>query len=56
MVKPQLHICDVCKLIDKDETLKFCTFCPVCNAWICTKDRNRLDRRAQAMALRAIGK
>jgi hypothetical protein len=46
------QICDVCKFVDGDSTVKECYWCTTCSAWICRKDEFRLDRRALAMIKR----
>jgi hypothetical protein len=53
-MKPELHICDVCQLLDNDDTLKMCVYCGFCEAWFCSKDRNRPDRRALAATKRKL--
>jgi len=47
-------ICDVCRLVDKDYSIKECGFCPMCDSYICTKDNNRWDRRLIAAIKRKI--
>lgn len=53
-MKPVMHVCDVCDLLDNDKTLKMCIYCESCKAWICPEDRMRVDRRARAMVLRGL--
>lgn len=48
----QLTVCTVCSLLDNDLTFKHCTYCKLCNAWLCDKDIKDLKRRAKAMAKR----
>lgn len=50
----QFRICDVCRLCDWDTTEKLCTFCPLCDAWICSEDANRWGRRLKAAAKRKL--
>lgn len=42
------RICDVCRLVDGDMSLKEGFFCPLCDSWICFNDQWRFDRRANA--------
>lgn len=44
----QVKVCEVCRLIDKDESLKLCKWCGVCNAWICENDETAFVRRGVA--------
>jgi len=48
----KLHICDVCRILDHDKTLKECFFCPRCDAWICVEDQNKWTRRTAAFMSR----
>jgi hypothetical protein len=41
-------ICDVCRLIDKNEELKQVYHCDMCNANICDRCHPRYDKRALA--------
>lgn len=50
----QFHICDVCRLLDYDASIKFCGYCPICDAWICQPDQNNWVRRLQAAAKRKL--
>jgi len=50
----QQHICDVCRLVDYDCTLKLCFYCSMCDAWICMSDSNRWDRRFKAAIKRKL--
>jgi hypothetical protein len=50
----ELHICDVCRLVDGNTTLKECEYCEFCKAWICKADDLRVDRRMLAGMLRAV--
>jgi len=45
------HICDVCFLVDGDETTKPCSYCSFCDAWLCERCRPDLRRRALAAAI-----
>lgn len=46
----EMRICDVHKLIDNDLSLRQCVWCAMCQAWICTEDIRRWDRRSRAVA------
>jgi hypothetical protein len=48
----QLHECTVCGLLDQDFRLKQCSYCPVCDAWICISDITDIVRRTLAMVKR----
>lgn len=50
----QLRACDCCARLDGDVSLKKCTFCSICNAWLCEKDRLDFVRRAKAFGQRVI--
>ena len=51
-----LQVCDVCRLVDGDYTMKACEWCRSCQAWICEKDLDNWPRRSLAMARRFFGK
>ena len=42
-----LNVCDVCRLLDNDLSLKICSFCQFCSAWICENDLKRPDRHCR---------
>lgn len=46
-----MHVCDVHRLVDKDNTERESMFCGRCKAWICKECRNNWAKRAQAMML-----
>jgi len=47
------RVCDVCRLVPPiDNRVKLCTYCPVCDAWICEECQNDWGRRARASAMR----
>jgi hypothetical protein len=46
----KLTVCTVCSSLDQDLELKHCTYCKLCQAWICDKDKNNWTRRRKAMA------
>jgi hypothetical protein len=50
----QLHVCDVCRLVDFDTSEKLCGYCPLCDAWICDADNNDWVRRLKAAVLRKL--
>jgi len=52
----QMRVCQVCRLIDKDESEKLCKWCGVCNAWICEKDETQYVRRSIAFFNRLANK
>jgi len=53
-MEPQMHICDVCLILDKDATPKLCGYCGGCGAWICEKDVDDLVRRAKAAGRKRV--
>lgn len=54
-MEPNLHICDVCKLLDNDNQPKACTYCKACDAWLCDRDKGDWMRRTAAAAKRVLG-
>lgn len=46
--EPQLKICEVCRLLDKDNSEKLCGWCQMCDAWICIADQTDFIRRGRA--------
>jgi len=42
-------VCEVCRLIDKDESIKQVKFCTFCQVNICCECEKRYDRRFFAM-------
>jgi hypothetical protein len=44
----ELEVCEVCKRLDDDWNLKWCSFCNLCGAWICQADLNNWFRRGMA--------
>lgn len=44
-----LTVCDVCRVLDGDTSLKECEYCDFCKAYIC-KDDTYSVRRIQAWA------
>ena len=43
------QICEVCYLLDGDNSTKPCYYCSDCQAWICQSDLSNWTRRARAM-------
>lgn len=50
-----MNTCDVCFLIDGDQTLKPCTYCPKCDAFLCERCQVDPVRRFRAAFLARIG-
>lgn len=48
-------VCEVCRLLDGDTTIKPCVFCAKCQSWICSNDLPNMRRRALAMFRKAMG-
>ena len=46
-----MQICRVCQLVDKDNSIKQCTYCPACSHWICTDCMPEIHKRGFAMAI-----
>ena len=49
MAEYTMHVCDVCRLVNNDTTVKECVWCNFCHAYICKADLYRPDRRGIAM-------
>lgn len=47
-------MCDVHRLLDFDTVERLCTYCSLCDAWICADDLNRWDRRFRAAIKRKL--
>lgn len=58
MVLQELRACDVCRLLDFDTKAKLCSYCALCDAWLCIDcggwSPQQLLRRAQAASKRLI--
>lgn len=54
ILSAQMHICDVCRLLDFDASKKFCEYCNLCDAWICQEDQSKWGRRLLAAAKRKL--
>lgn len=54
LIVQESHTCDVCRLVDGDMTPKNCSYCGLCDSWICPEDQNRWDRRARAFLRRRL--
>lgn len=50
----QIDVCDVCALVDHDESPKEINYCERCGANICAECESNLPRRAQAWGLRKM--
>jgi len=48
MITLQNRMCDVCRLLDYDTEKKLCSYCSLCDAWICEADSNKWGRRIKA--------
>lgn len=46
--------CDVCRLVDFNTEKKLCSWCSLCDAWICDDDQHKWGRRFKAAALRKL--
>ena len=55
MSQPEQRMCDVCLILDRDQSTKLCTFCGLCNAWICEGCKSNPVRRSLAMLKRKLG-
>jgi hypothetical protein len=53
MIVRRFKPCNVCEILDGDRSLKPCSWCSVCRAWICERDLGDLSRRARAARLRS---
>lgn len=45
-------ICDVCRILDGDTSIKMVQYCSECDANLCQRDRLNYFRRARAFAKR----
>jgi hypothetical protein len=54
MQQTELRVCEVCKYLDWDYSVKECKFCSTCNAYICLDDLPKLRRRAKAMVMKKL--
>jgi len=52
----QVRPCDVCIILDKDISEKDCSYCAVCEAWICRNDENDIVRRTRAFSAKLANK
>src|SRR5208282_1543734 len=41
----QLQVCDVCRILDGDTSRKRCTWCSMCQSWLCEADVGNWLRR-----------
>ncbi len=51
----ELRTCDVCVILNNDQTLKVCAFCSLCQAWMCRLCRINPRRRMIAAAKKKLG-
>jgi len=51
---PQLHACDVHRILDFDTTERLSTYCPLCSAWVCTECAPNWPRRLKAALKRRL--
>lgn len=54
ILSAQERMCDVCRLLDFDTEKKLCTYCGLCDAWICASDSDKWTRRIQAAIKRQL--
>jgi hypothetical protein len=57
MIKVQttpLVVCDVCRILESDLTLKYCDYCGLCDSWICKQDQEAWWRRTKAFWKRRV--
>jgi len=54
MITQQIRICDVCRLLDFDVLPKACSYCSMCDAWICVDDISKWARRIKAAMKRKL--
>jgi len=47
-------VCDVCRLVDGDTSIKEVYYCPICKKWICLKCADKWDRRTMAAVLNGM--
>lgn len=50
----QFRMCDVCRLLDFNTAHKLCAYCGLCDAWICTEDKDNWPRRIKAALKRKL--
>lgn len=50
----KMGVCDVHRLVDKDENPREVYYCGMCDAWICLKCDPNLPKRAYALLLRKL--
>lgn len=53
---PQERRCDACFLLDRDESVKPCTWCEWCQAWLCVRCQRDPFRRVRAAGERIVRK
>ena len=50
----QIGVCDVCLLVDGDDSAKTVSFCSFCQSWICQRCSQNPIKRARAAGLRKL--
>jgi hypothetical protein len=50
----EVRMCDVCRLLDFDTTSKQCSYCGLCDAWICQSCNPQWGRRLKAAVKRKL--
>ena len=48
VISGEMQVCEVCRRLDKDDTLKMCLYCKFCGVWICLSDIVDYVRRVKA--------
>jgi hypothetical protein len=51
-----MAVCDVCRLINRDISVKWCFYCPRCDSDICMDHENDWLARGRAAILRQMEK
>ena len=51
-MKRATTVCDVCRLLDGNLQQKPCTWCGLCQSWICDADLQNWPRRGRAAAIK----
>lgn len=51
----KIGVCDVCRKLDDDLTVKPVEYCSTCKADICDRCRNDWTRRLKAAAMKGLG-
>lgn len=51
----EMHVCDVCRLLDQDNRQKLSMYCKFCDSWMCQADFGNWGRRAAAALKKKMG-